>query len=58
MATYTVIGMSVRLDADVTRFVAYLNEHGWLFKEGCAVLVDLLGVGADDGQILLDMGRH
>ncbi len=59
--THTVraVGMSDRLDADVTRFVRYLTDEGWLFAAGRATLVEVLGVGADDGvQIALSSGQE
>ncbi len=51
--------MKTRLDADVARFVAYLTAEGWQFAEGRAALVEVLGVGADDGvQIRLSKGKE
>jgi len=47
--TVQAVGMRTHLDADVARFVAYLREEGFQFTEGRAVLVELLGVGTDDG---------
>jgi len=49
--THTVraVGMSTRLDANVARFVRYLTDEGFLFTEGRGYLLELLGVGADDG---------
>lgn len=41
--------MSTRLEADAARFVAYLREEGFQFTEGRGYLIELLGIGADDG---------
>jgi hypothetical protein len=55
--TLRAIGMSDRLEADVERFIAYLADQGFLFGEGRANLVQVLGVGADDGtKISLSLG--
>ncbi len=59
--THTVraVGMSEHLDADVAKFVRYLTEEGFQFADGRAVLIELLGVGADDGaQIALSSGQE
>jgi len=59
--THTVraVGMSEHLDADVGKFVRYLTEEGFQFADGRAVLIELLGVGADDGvQIALSSGQE
>jgi len=56
--TVQAVGMRDRLDGDVARFVAYLTAEGWQFPEGRALLVELLGVGADDGvQIALSSAQ-
>lgn len=58
--THTVraVGMSEHLDADVAKFVRYLTDEGWLFAAGRATLVEVLGVGADDGiEISLSRGQ-
>ncbi len=47
--TVRAVGMSARLDADVARFVHYLTDAGFPFAEGRGYLLELLGVGADDG---------
>ena len=49
--TRTVAGqaMSSRRNADIVQFVIYLREEGWLFPEGRAVMVQLLGIGGEDG---------
>ncbi len=47
------VGMRMQLSEDATRFVAYLGESGWLFPEGRAVLVETLGIAADDGGIII-----
>lgn len=55
--TVQAVGMNTSLDADVARFVRYLTEEGFQFSEGRAYLVEVLGVGADDGvQIFLSGG--
>jgi hypothetical protein len=41
--------MSDRRDADIATFIDHLREEGWLFPEGRAVMVNLLGIGAEDG---------
>src|SRR4051794_15532136 len=53
--TRTVEGqaMSHRRDDDIAKFVAHLGESGWLFPDGRAVLVAVLGVGAHDGGTIL-----
>jgi len=59
--THTVraVGMSEHLDADVGKFIRYLTEEGFQFADGRAVLIELLGVGADDGvQIALSSGQE
>ncbi len=60
-STHTIraVGMSQHLDADVAKFTTYLSAEGWQFPEGRATLVEVLGVGADDGmQIALSRGEH
>ncbi len=47
--TVQAVGMNIRLDADVQRFIAYLTVDGFQFAEGRGYLTELLGVGADDG---------
>jgi hypothetical protein len=49
--TRTVEGqaMSHRRDGEIETFIAYLRESGWLFPDGRAVLVKVLGVSAQDG---------
>jgi hypothetical protein len=55
--TVHAVGMSATLDEDVGRFVAYLTREGFQLAEGRGALVELLGVGADDGvQISLSVG--
>ncbi len=57
--TVRAVGMSTRLDGDVTRFVNHLKTDGWLFPEGRAVLTELLGIGADDGVTMtLSRDKH
>lgn len=59
-STHTVraVGMSNHLDADVARFVRHLTDEGWLFTAGRATLVEVLGVGSDDGiEITLSRGQ-
>lgn len=52
------VGMNSRLDAEVATFVAYLQTEGFQFSEGRAVMIELLGVGADDGeQISISVGK-
>jgi hypothetical protein len=53
--TRTVTGqaLSNRRDADIATFVDYLRAEGWLFPEGRAVMVELLGIGAEDGGTIL-----
>jgi hypothetical protein len=50
-STRTVAGqaMSNRRNANIVTFVDYLREEGWLFPEGRAVMVELLGIGGEDG---------
>jgi hypothetical protein len=48
--------MDTRRDAEIKRFVTYLADEGWLFVEGRAALVTLLGMGADDGEEIF-LGR-
>ncbi len=56
--TVHAVGIGARLDADVARFVRYLTDEGFQFAEGRGYLIELLGVGADDGvQISLTRGR-
>lgn len=49
--TRTVTGqaMSNRRNADIVQFVDYLREEGWLFPEGRAIMVELLGIGGENG---------
>ncbi len=55
--TVHAVGIGARLDADVARFVRYLTDEGFQFAEGRGYLIELLGVGADDGvQISLTRG--
>lgn len=59
-ATHTIraVGMSDRLDADVAKFITHLTAEGWQFPEGRASLMEVLGVGADDGiEITLSRGQ-
>ncbi len=56
--TVHAVGMSTRLDADIARFVRYLTDDGNQFAEGRGYLIELLGVGADDGvRIALSSGN-
>jgi hypothetical protein len=50
-STCTVTGqaMSHRRNADIAGFIDYLREEGWLLPEGRAVMVELLGIGGEDG---------
>jgi hypothetical protein len=47
--TVQAVGMNTRLDADVAKFVRYLREEGFQFAEGRGYLIELLGVGTDEG---------
>jgi len=51
--TVRAVGMSTRLDADRERFIDHLKTEGWLFPDGRATLIELLGVGADDGREIM-----
>jgi hypothetical protein len=58
--TRTVQGqtLNTRMAADITMFVTYLADAGWLFADGRAVLVQLLGARAEDGtRISLGNGQ-
>jgi hypothetical protein len=57
--THTVdgVGMSNRLPDDAARFVAYLRESGWLFPQGRATLIEVLGIAAHHGGLIL-LGEH
>jgi hypothetical protein len=57
--THTVqaVGMSPHLGADIARFVDYPRDHGFQFPEGRAVLMEVLGVGTDDGVTIALSGR-
>ena len=51
--TVQAVGMSTRLDDDVAKFVRYLEEEGFQFAEGRGYLIELLGVGTDDGGLII-----
>jgi hypothetical protein len=50
--TVQAVGMSTRIDADVARFVHYLAGEGFQLAEGRGILIQLLGIGTDDGTLL------
>jgi len=53
------VALDTRLNADVWRFIQRLKTDGWLFPEGRAMLIELLGVGADDGVTMtLSRDKH
>jgi hypothetical protein len=56
--TRTVEGHSLRhrLDADIRLLADHLMRDGWQFPEGRAVMVEFLGVWADDGTQILVSG--